>query len=121
MKQTVRRGELWAADLGPHSHGREPGGKERPALVIQTDALNWVDHSTTIVIPGTTRMEGLPPGDYFPLRVRVHETADLKHATDLMIDQVRAVSNDRLMFCYCTVQAHLLMQVEEALRFLIAR
>jgi mRNA-degrading endonuclease toxin of MazEF toxin-antitoxin module len=53
--------------------------------------------------------------------VRIQKTADLKHDTDLLIDQVRAISNTRLMFRYCTVPSNLLKRVEEALRLLTAR
>jgi hypothetical protein len=40
MTKAVRRGEVWAVDFEPQTHRQEPGKKERPALVIQTDALN---------------------------------------------------------------------------------
>ncbi|MGH8140696.1 MAG: type II toxin-antitoxin system PemK/MazF family toxin [Steroidobacteraceae bacterium] len=120
-KAVVRRGEVWAVDFEPQTHRQEPGKKERPALIIQTDALNKAGHPTTIVIPGTSQVDPLPPGDHFPLRVRIQKTADLKHDTDLLIDQVRAVSNARFMFRYCTVTSNLLKRVEEALRILTGR
>jgi len=81
------RGEVWAVDFEPQTHKQEPGNKERPALVIQTDALNRASHPTTIIIPGTSRTESLPPGDSFPLRVRIQKSEDLKYDTDLLIDQ----------------------------------
>ena|SRR5437870_13580161 len=77
------RGEVWAVDFEPQTHRQEPGKKERPALVIQTDALNKAGHPTTIVVPGTSQVDALPRGDHFPLRVRIQKTADLKHDTDL--------------------------------------
>ena len=39
----------------------------------------------------------MPPGDLFPLRVCIQKSEDLKYDTDLLIDQVRAISNSR--FC----------------------
>jgi mRNA interferase MazF len=51
------RGEIWAVDFEPQTLRQEPGKKERPALVIQTDALNKSGHPTTIVIPGTSNVE----------------------------------------------------------------
>jgi mRNA interferase MazF len=121
MTKAVRRGEVWAVDFEPQTHRQEPGKKERPALVIQTaDALNKADHPTTIVVPGTVD-DALPPGHHFPLRVRIQKTADLKHDTNLLIDQIRAISNARFMFRYCTVPPNLLKKVEEALRLLAAR
>lgn len=121
MTKAVCRGEVWAVDFEPQTHRQEPGKKERPALVIQTDALNKAGHPTTLVVPGTSRVEALPPGDNFPLRVRIQKAADLKHDTDLLIDQARAISNARFMFRYCTVPSNTLKKVEEALRLLIAR
>ena len=121
MTRTVQRGEVWAVDFEPQTHRQEPGNKERPALVIQTDALNKASHSTTIVVPGTSQVDALPPGDHFPLRVRIQRTADLKYDTDLLVDQVRAISNARFMFHYCTVPSNLMKRVEDALRLLTAR
>jgi mRNA interferase MazF len=121
MIKAVRRGEVWAVDFEPQTHRQEPGKKERPALVIQTDALNNAGHPTTIVVPGTSQVNALPPGDHFPLRVRIQKTADLKYDTDLLIDQVRAISNARFMFRFCTVSSNTLKRVEEALRLLTAR
>ena len=105
------RGEVWAF---------EQGKRARPALIIQTDALNNAGHPTFIVIPGTS-VETLPPSDTFPLRVRVQKTGKLKYDTDLLIDQVRAISTRRLMYCYCTLGANHLKKVEEALRLLTGR
>ncbi len=121
MTTAVRRGEVWAVDFEPQTHRQEPGKKERPALVIQTDALNKASHPTTIVVPGTGQVDALPPGDHFPLRVRIQKTADLKHDTDLLIDQIRTIANARFMFRYCSVPSNLLKRVEEALRLLAAR
>jgi mRNA interferase MazF len=121
MSNAVVRGEVWAVDFEPQTHRQGPGKKEWPALVIQTNALNKAGHPTTIVVPGTSQVDALPPGDHFPLRVRIQRTGDLKHDTDLLIDQVRAISNARLMFRYCTVAPNLLKRVEEALRLLTGR
>ena len=115
------RGEVWAVDFEPQTHRQEPGKKERPALVLQTDALNKAGHPTTIVIPGTSQVDALPPGDNFPLRVRIQKSGDLKYDTDLLIDQVRAIANARFMFRYCAAPSGLLKKVEEALRLVTGR
>ena len=36
----VLRGEAWEVDLEPQTHKEGPGKRNRPALVMQTDALN---------------------------------------------------------------------------------
>jgi len=118
---SVLRGEVWAVDFEPQTHRQEPGKKERPALVIQTNALNKAGHPTTIVVPGTSKVESLPPDDHFPLRVRIQRTGDLKYDTELLVDQIRAISNARFLFRYCTLGANHLQRVEEALRLLTGR
>ncbi len=120
MVSKVQRGEVWAVDFTPQTHKEEPGKRERPALVIQTDLLNSVGHRTTIVIPGTSDVE---PGDNFPLRVGIGrlpgQPAD--EATDLLIDQVRAISNAQLMGDAPIAKLGLnhMRRVEEALRILV--
>ncbi len=89
--------------------------------MVQTDALNKVGHPTTIVIPGTSNVESLSPEDNFPLRVRIQKTGELKYDTDLLIDQIHAISNVRLLFRYCVLGANHLKKVDEALRLLTGR
>jgi mRNA interferase MazF len=115
------RGEVWAVDFEPQTHRQEPGKKARPALIIQCSALNQAQHPTTIVIPGTSQVDSLPPENNYPLRVRIQKTADLDFDTDLLIDQVRAIANSRLMYRLCAVEPNILQQAEEALRMLIGR
>jgi mRNA interferase MazF len=115
------RGQVWAVNFESQAHRQESGKSERPALVIQTDALNNAGHPTTIVIPGTSKTDSLSPEDRFPLRIRIQRTGDLKYDTDLLIDQIRAISNARLMFCYCSVGANHLKKVDEALRLIAGR
>ena len=90
-------------------------------LVIQTDALNKARHPTTIVIPGTSQTDSLPPEDRFPLRIRIQKSGELKYDTDLLIDQMRAISNARLMFLYSSVGVNHLKKVDEALRLITGR
>ena len=94
---SVKRGEIWEIDFEPQTHKREPGNRNRPALVLQTNLLNDAGHNTTIVIPGTTDIYRDPHGDGFPLRVAIGKAGSLVQETDLLIDQIRAVSNQRIM------------------------
>lgn len=119
--KSVLRGQVWAVNFEPQTHRQEPGKSERPALVIQTDALNKSGHPTTIVIPGTSQMDSLPPDDRFPLRIRIQKTGQLKYDTDLLLDQIRAISSSRLIFPYCSIGANHLKKVDDALRLLTGR
>ncbi len=85
----MRRGEVWIANLDPCA-GTEPG-KSRPVLIIQSQDLNDVEHPSTIVLPLTTNLiDGAEP-----LRVRI-KPEKLK-ASDVLIDQIRAIDNRRLI------------------------
>lgn len=93
----IQRGQLWEVDFEPQTHKEEPGKRGRPALVIQTNILNAAGHATTIVIPGTTQVYRDSQGDGYPLRISIGKAGKLKDDTDLLIDQIRTVSNRRLM------------------------
>lgn len=91
----VKRGEIWEVDFEPQTHMEEPGKRRRPALVLQTNTLNTAKHSTTIIIPGTTGIYRDASGDGFPLRVPIGKPGNVQEETDLLVDQIRAVSNRR--------------------------
>ena len=93
----LKRGQVWEVDFEPQTHKEEPGKRGRPALVIQTNILNGAGHATTIVIPGTTQVYRDAQGDGYPLRVSVGKLGLQKLETDLLIDQIRTISNQRLM------------------------
>jgi mRNA interferase MazF len=116
-----QRGQIWEVDLEPQSHKEEPGKRKRPALVIQTDLLNDSGHPTTIVVVGTSQVRR--DKDYFPLRLALPHQPGLPLETDLLIDQVRAISNRR--FLGDQPLTHLnpaqLKRVEEALKLLMGR
>jgi len=83
--------EIWIADLNPIL-GTEPG-KVRPVVVIQTDLLNK-HHASSIICPLTTNVQ---KGSEI-LRVHVKKgSCGLNEACDIMIDQVRAIDNKRLI------------------------
>jgi mRNA interferase MazF len=88
---TPSRSEIWLANLDP-PHGTEPG-KTRPVLVVQAQALSTAGHPSTLVVPLTTNVVE----DAEPLRLRVPTAAGLSRASDLLIDQLRAIDNRRLV------------------------
>lgn len=115
------RGQVWEVNFEPQTHKEEPGKRNRPALVIQTDLLNTSGHPTAIVVMGSTQVRR--DKDYFPLRVALVNQAGLAQETDLLIDQIRAVSNRRFMGTQplATVSLNHLKRVEEALKLLVGR
>jgi mRNA interferase MazF len=87
----IRQFEIWIADLNPRV-GTE-AGKIRPVIVVQTDLLNK-EHPSTVICPITTNVK--PDSDI--LRVHLKKSNyGLKEDCDVMIDQVRAIDNKRLV------------------------
>ena len=86
-----KRGEVWLADLDPR-YGTEPG-KTRPVLVVQSQALLDAGHPSTYIIPLTTQLVT----DAEPLRIRVQAAKQLPPDSDLLMDQLRAIDNRRLV------------------------
>jgi mRNA interferase MazF len=87
----VRQYEIWVADLNPRI-GTEPG-KVRPVVVIQTDLLNKY-HPSTLILPLITKVE--PRATL--LRVHLPKgCCELEEECDIMMDQVRAIDNNRLV------------------------
>lgn len=84
------RGGIYLANLNPNK-GDEPG-KIRPVLVVQADALNQVEHPTVIVLPLTSRLVD----DSYPLRYRLTARDHLHHPSDILCDQIRAISLSRI-------------------------
>jgi mRNA interferase MazF len=86
-----KRGSVWRANLNPR-RGTEPG-KIRPVLIVQAQALLDADHPSTLVVPLTTRLIE----NAEPLRLRVPAQGQLKKDSDLLLDQLRAIDNKRLV------------------------
>ena len=88
----VKQFEIWIADLNPRI-GTE-SGKTRPVLIVQTNLLNKAGHPSTIICPITTNVKQ----DSEILRVHIKKgTANMHRDSDIMIDQIRAIDNNRLM------------------------
>ena len=87
----VVRGDIIIADLNP-AHKSEPG-KIRPCVVIQTNFLNDIGHTSTIICPITSNV--MEQAKF----TRVHLKADesgLNKDCDILVDQIRAIHNSRI-------------------------
>lgn len=87
----VLNGEIWLANLNP-GKGHEPS-KVRPVLIVQGQALLDARHPSTLIVPLTTQLME----DAEPLRLRVAAQGRLESDSDLLIDQLRAIDNRRLI------------------------
>lgn len=88
----INQFEIWIADLNSQI-GTEPG-KTRPVLAVQTNLLNKISHPSTIVCPITTNVIN----NSEILRIHLKKgMANLQQDSDIMIDQIRAIDNKRLI------------------------
>ena len=86
-----KKGEIYLANLNPKK-GNEIG-KLRPILIYQTNLLNEVEHLTTIVLPLSTYLID----NSYPLRFRIKKRDALEKDSDIVIDQIRAIDNKRVI------------------------
>ena len=107
---TIKQYEIWVADLNPQI-GTEPG-KTRPVMVVQTNLLNKISHPSTIVCPITTNVKM----DSLILRIHLKkDLANLQQDCDIMIDQIRAIDNKRLLRKVGDLPTDLIERVKENL------
>jgi mRNA interferase MazF len=85
----IKQYDIWLADLNP-SRGTEPG-KTRPVVIVQTDLLNET-HLSTLICPITTNVKK----EIELLRVHLKK-GQLDKLSDILVDQVRAIDNKRLL------------------------
>jgi len=86
------KGQVWLANLNPAKKNNEVG-KVRPVLIFQNDELNHTEYPTTIILPLTTQLID----DVQPIRMRIPKRGKLMQDSDIIITQIRAIDNSRLV------------------------
>ncbi len=110
----VKQFEVWLADLNPQT-GTE-AGKTRPVVVVQTNLLNQIPHPSSIVCPLTTAVKKQAE----VLRVHLKKgMANLRHDCDILIDQLRAIDNRRLIRKIGTMPSGLESTLKENLKIVL--
>ena len=110
---TAKKYEVWLANLDP-SIGTE-SGKTRPVLIVQTDLLNNI-HPSTLICPITTNVKL----ESHILRVHLKKgTAKVKENCDIMIDQLRAIDNKRLIKKMGELPDNIAERVKENIRIVL--
>ncbi|MCD6115388.1 type II toxin-antitoxin system PemK/MazF family toxin [bacterium] len=108
---SIKQFEIWIADLNPQI-GTEPG-KTRPVLIIQTNLLNKIDHPSTIICPITTQVKK----DSTILRVHIQKgVANVLENCDIMVDQIRAIDNKRLLKKVGKLPINFIKQLQENIK-----
>jgi len=81
-------------------------------MVVQTNLLNKISHPSTIVCPITTNVKK----DANILRIHLKKgLANLQQDSDIMIDQIRAIDNKRLLKKVGDLPTDLIERVKENL------
>jgi mRNA interferase MazF len=109
----VKQFEIWIADLNP-TIGTEPG-KVRPVIIVQTDLLNK-HHSSSIICPITTNIQK----ESEILRIHLKKgCCGLNEGCDIMIDQIRAIDNKRLIKKVGIAPIEISEKIKENLKILL--
>lgn len=108
----AHRGEIWLVDFGDPV-GREQSGR-RPAVIVSADPLNESRAGVVITTPITTAHRGLPshieidPGD-----------SGLDEISYAKCEDVKSISEQRLIVRLGAADDEIVFQVARALRFLL--
>ena len=109
---SARRGDVWLIDFGDPV-GREPLGR-RPAVVVSADRLNESRAGVVIVVPCTTTRRRLASHiEIEPGRSGLDEVSYAK------CEDVKSVSDQRLVTRLGSVVDETLFAIARALRFLL--
>ena len=109
---TPRRGEVWLVDFG-EPVGREQAGV-RPAVVVSTDALNDGPAGVIFVVPVTSARRDLPSH----IEIEPGESG-LDHASYAKCEDVKSVSERRLIDRFGVVRPEALFDIGRVLRYLL--
>ncbi len=110
----INQFEIWLADLNPRK-GSE-SGKVRPVLLIQTNLLNKITHPSTIILPISSKVNR----DSEILRVFLKKgQMGLEKDSDIMLDQIRAIDNRRLIKRLGQIREQEIKKIRENLRIIL--
>ena len=85
-----RRGDIVLVEFNPQKK-KEEVSKVRPAVILSDTELNEVLDLVSVVALTTNLIE-----DSEPLRIRIPQRESLKQDSDVMIEQLRSVSKERI-------------------------
>lgn len=104
----MRRGDIYLCDFGdPIGHEQ---GFRRPALIVSHDEM--ARHGLPVVVPITRTKRGYP--------THVELEAELPVTSYVQCEQIRTISNRRLIRPVGTVGSLTMMRIEQILRRILA-
>ena len=107
---TVRRGDIYFADLSPVV-GSEQGGM-RPVLIVQNDTGNR--HSPTVIAAAITSQTGKAR---LPTHIELAgASCGLTRDSVILLEQIRTIDKQRLRDLVCHLDEEIMNKVDEAIR-----
>ena len=107
----IKQYDIWLANLNP-GKGTEIG-KVRPVVIVQTDLLNNL-HGSTLICPITSQVNR----ELKILRVHIGKRY-LEKESDVLVDQLRAIDNRRLVQRLGKLRAGHIQSLKENLSVLL--
>ena len=106
--KTIKRGEIYYADLSPVV-GSEQGGI-RPVIILQNDTGNCYS-PTTIVVAVTSKTTK----NYLPTHIRVHSSTLRKNSV-AMLEQIRTIDKQRILGYIGQTDSRTMQNINKAMR-----
>jgi mRNA interferase MazF len=107
----IKQYDIWLANLNP-GRGTEVG-KVRPVVIVQSDLLNNL-HGSSLVCPITSQVNR----ELKILRVHIGKRY-LEKESDVLVDQLRAIDNRRLVQRLGKLQRSQIDSLRENLRIVL--
>lgn len=104
MANKHKRGEVWLVDLKPNT---------RPALIMQCDELNETLNNTVILPFSTVIVDNAEP-----LRIN-YDLKYLKENSDLIITQIKTISNTRLLKKLGSISASEMSKISQYVQIIL--
>jgi len=105
-------GEVWLVGFGKPV-GREQAGL-RPAVVVSADGLNEGPAGVVMVVPVTSARRGLPS------HIEIdHPDSGLDQISYAKCEDLKSISDGRLMHRLGVVEAGVMVEIERVLRYLL--
>ena len=110
MEGTVKRGDIFYADLSPVV-GSEQGGT-RPVLIVQNDTGNR--HSPTVIAAAITSQTGKAR---LPTHINIAGgSVGLSKDSVILLEQLRTIDKKRLRDKVCHLDSSMMKRVNQALK-----
>ena len=114
MERTIRRGDIYYAELNPVV-GSEQGGI-RPVLIISNDIGN--SHSPTVIIAAITGRTQTKAK--LPTHTEVKDVEGLDRDSIILLEQIRTIDKQRLKNHMGTIPNNIMARVDKALAISLA-